>query len=621
MPVVGIPIELLQEVVGRSLDAQELQKTLSRMGCDLEGLQVVRRILCRRCSFISELGAQEEIPPDCSECGAELRDEGATEELPDLEVLRMELLAVRPDLFDPGGLGRALRGYLGLETGLPKATVEEPAFDLHVDDIVTKPTSLRPYIVAAVLEPVRLDGERIKVLMKLQENLHWALGRDRRQASIGVYDLDTVEPPIAYTAEDPEAFSFRPLGTMDADGWSLARILEEHPKGRGYSHLLQSFTHYPILADAQGQVLSMPPIINSEETRVTGNSKRLFVDVTGMNPRAISSALAIFVTSLQMLMPEMRIRAVTVRREGSEPMPTPDLSAASHTVRVSEARRILGLPLERAQTVELLERMRHGVLKGNGDEVQVQTPSYRNDIMHEVDLIEDIAIAYGYDRVPQVLLPTATLARERPVELLSQRAREVLAGLGLVEVVSLVLTNPEVNDTSLGRAPSENAVIVANPISRDQSQLRTQLIPGLLQILSQNRHRPLPQSLFEIGDVTFLDAKSETGAREERHLALAIVHPKAGFAEVKAAAEAIAREFECTLSLEPYDEPPFLPGRGARALCRECGPGGAETMVFGEVHPEVLEKLGISNPVVVLEGVLMALAGKDPLDQDEWRAS
>jgi phenylalanyl-tRNA synthetase beta chain len=343
------------------------------------------------------------------------------------------------------------------------------------------------------------------------------------------------------------------------------------------------------------------------------------VDVTGLGLRAISSALNIFVTSLQMLIPEMRVLGVDIRGPGAEERRTPDLSPQTHVVRVSEARRLLGLSLERADTVKLLGRMRHGVKEGDGDEIHVEVAPYRNDILHEVDLVEDIAIAYGYDRVPQVLLPTTTLAVERPAESLSQRAREVLVGFGLGEVMTLVLANPEVNDLVLGRSPSDKAVTIANPISREQTQLRTELIPGLLQILHQNRHRPLPQRVFEIGDVTLLDSKSETGAREERHLASAIVHPKAGFAEIKGIAEALAREFECSITLRPVDGMPFLPGRGAKAVSTAPGLEGMETLIFGELHPEILERLGLTNPAVVLEGKLFPLAGMDPLDQDEWR--
>ncbi|MBD3336477.1 MAG: phenylalanine--tRNA ligase subunit beta, partial [Candidatus Eisenbacteria bacterium] len=408
MPVVGIPVDQLRRVVGRPIEGAALERSLSLMGCDVEGLQVVARHRCRRCRFILELSPQEEIPPECPECGNALRDEGAADALPDLEVLRIDLLAVRPDLFDPGGLGRALRGYLGLEEGLDAVEVEEPLIELTVDPIVTRPSSLRPHIAVAVLENVRLDEESIKVLMKLQENLHWALGRDRRHASIGVYDLDQVEGPFTYTAKDPSTFAFRPLGVAGGEDWPLERILREHPKGTGYAHLLQGFPHYPILHDARGRVLSMPPIINSDATRVTAASKRLFADVTGHNRRSVEKALNILVTSLKALMPETRIGAVTVMGPDGARRVTPDLTPEVHRVALAETRRLLGIDLDREQTISLLHKMRHGAEPEGDGRIRVQVPAYRNDIMHEVDLIEDLAIAYGYDRFPQILLPATT---------------------------------------------------------------------------------------------------------------------------------------------------------------------------------------------------------------------
>jgi phenylalanyl-tRNA synthetase beta chain len=616
MPVVGISLDILRRLVGQPLPAEELQRTLERMGCDVEGIQEVARWSCRRCGAIQELLPGEELPPQCPDCGNDLRGEEGAEELGRRELLRMELLAVRPDLFDPGGLARALRGYLGIEVGLPQLEVGEGNLELRVEPIVTSPEASRPWIVAAVLEDVSLDEETIRVLMKLQENLHWALGRNRRRASIGVYDLDRLQPPITYTAKDPDSFRFRPLGVAEGESWPLRRILREHPKGTAFRHLLEGLRAYPILVDAAGQVLSMPPIINSEETRVTRESRRLFVDVTGLSEHSVRKALAILVSNLAELVPGMRIRSVRVHRPDGTTWVTPELEAERHHLRPAEAARLLGLELQVAEVVSLLRRMRHEATETGDGTLEVRVPAYRSDILHEVDLVEDVAIAYGYDRIPQVLLPTTTLPQERPVEALSRRAREVLAGLGLLEVLTLVLTNPEDHDAVLGRREDPRAVRIANPISGEQTMVRTEILPGLLQILRQNRHRPLPQRIFEVGDVTLLDEGSETGAREERRLAFAVVHPHAGFAEAKALAEAVAREFQTSWELEPWPRRPFLEGRAA--LARERG-RGRPLMWFGEIHPEVLEKLGITNPVIAAEGPLLALAGRDPLEQDAWR--
>ncbi len=224
------------------------------------------RDLRTRCGYVIELAGKEEVPLNCDRCNAQLRESSAAlTELAPLEVVRMELLAVRPDMFDPAGLARAIRGVLGKETGLIEYRVGKPALRLSVEDAVRRATSLRPHIACAVIENVLFDDDSIKLLMKLQENLHWALGRNRKHASIGVYDLDSLEgeTELVYTAEDP-SYAFVPLGAEPGSKpVSLDRILEEHPKGKAYAQLLQGFDRYPILRTRSGRVLSMPPVINS----------------------------------------------------------------------------------------------------------------------------------------------------------------------------------------------------------------------------------------------------------------------------------------------------------------------------------------------------------------------
>jgi phenylalanyl-tRNA synthetase beta chain len=628
MPVIGIPVEELTTRIGKPIGREDLLRILGEIGCDVEGYEVLNRARCARCGYVFEMPGKEEPPPRCERCNADLRaTAGALEAMPGVEVVRMELLAVRPDLFDPGGLARALRGLLSIETGLPSYTVGPVGLRLRVDDTVRRERSLRPYIACAVLENASLDEDRLKILMKLQENLHWALGRDRKHASIGVYDLDSLEIEdttssagcgIEYTTEEPGAYRFVPLGsegTGPAYERTLRQILEEHPKGTAYAHLLGGFDRYPILRSVAGRVLSMPPIINSEETKVHLDSRRLFVDVTGTGHRVVNRALNILVTSLLELDPGMRLRRVEIqgatREDGSSGSEvTPDLAPQEARINVARTSGLLGFPLGRAEVRDLLLRMRHGVAEDEGDFLRVLVPAFRNDILHERDLIEDTAIAHGYGNVPQTLVPNQTVGRGLASERLAEKLRQVMIGLGLVEMVGLVLTSPEQSDVLLDRPPHPATVLVENPISTEQTQLRTSLVPGLLQTLARNRHNPLPQAIFELGDVTFVGANAETGAEERRHLAFALISPKAGFAELRALVEAVVRELGWELRLQPHAPEFLLEGRGAILLAPAVGAGGGPSVaadssvqagVLGEVHPRVLERLGLQNPTVVFE--------------------
>ncbi|MBD3237936.1 MAG: phenylalanine--tRNA ligase subunit beta [Candidatus Eisenbacteria bacterium] len=609
MPVIGIPLRRLRELLGESggggVSAEELVERLGHLGCDVEGTTELQRVRCSACGAIYEMTATEEVPPRCEACGAELR--GGHERLAPLEVIRMELLAVRPDMFDPGGLARVLRGYLGVETGRPDYPLGEPAAEVTVDAALRDPASYRPQIACAVIEDVDLDEGALKILMKLQENLHWAIGRDRKHASIGVYDFDRVEPQIEYVAEDPEQFRFRPLGAAPSDrSQRLHEILQTHPKGMAYAHLLAAHQRYPLLRDAAGVVLSMPPIINSEETRVRSSTRRLFIDVTGMRRRVVERTLNIVVTSLLENLRGARAATVRVRDADGERL-TPDFTPQEAWVDAHHAARILGIELSPAEAADALRRMRHDVTEAEDGRLRVAVPAYRNDILHEIDLIEDIAIAYGYHRIIPTLVPTFTVGEEHPLEATAQSARALLCGLGFLEVMTLVLTSDEAHDELLGWEPDPRRVQIANPISREQTRVRTSLLPGLLATLRHNATRPLPQMIFEVGDVSLLDPQAETGARELRRLACGIVSPRTGFEEIKAVAEAILREFAREAELTPSMRAPLMRGRAAEA------PGGRASdpnLFFGEVHPEVLERYGLQNPAVLLEVDLDWLSGE-----------
>ncbi len=619
MPVIGIPVAELNRRIGREIDRDTLLRTLERIGCDVEGYETLGRVQCARCGYVIELAGKEEAPPRCDRCDADLRSsESALRQLAGIEVVRMELLAVRPDLFDPGGLGRALRGVLEIETGLPSYPLSESGLSVRVDGAVRRSSSLRPHIACAVLENVRLDDDRIKILMKMQENLHWALGRDRRHASIGVYDLDSLDmggsPQLEYTAETPD-YRFVPLGaegTGPEHERSLAGILETHPKGIAYAHLMKGFDRYPILRAAGGRVLSMPPIINSEETKVHLDSTRLFVDVTGTGRRIVQRALNILVTSMVELDPGIRAASVEIlgatdAAEGGA-LRTPDLAPQQAVCDVGQTARLLGIGVTDEELAGLLRRMRHGVEVGSPGRLRVLVPPYRNDILHQRDLMEDAAIAYGYSRIPPTLVPTMTVGKPRDLEVLSDRCRDVMIGLGLIETMGLVLTCPEQSDRLLDRPDHPDTVELANPISSEQTHLRTSLIPGLLATVGRNRSNPLPQGIFEVGDVTFVDPQAETGALERRHLALGWISPKAGFADIRALAQAVVREFGWDLVLAPAQPGFFIDGRGAVLRA----PDGCAAGVLGELHPRVLERLGLQNPVVVLEMAIPGPGGPEP---------
>jgi phenylalanyl-tRNA synthetase beta chain len=205
----------------------------------------------------------------------------------------MEIFPNRPDLLSIEGFTRALKGTLGIETGLTETEIPDSGITLFVD---TSVSSVRPYITSAVFRDIFLDDDKLKSLMDLQEKLHITHGRKRKKVAIGVHDTRDIEPPFLYKAVKPTEISFVPLDMNEE--MTLKEILDRHPKGIAYRWAIENSDRYPIIVDKNNKVLSFPPIINGELTRVTENTTEMFIEITGMDERAINQALNILVTSL-----------------------------------------------------------------------------------------------------------------------------------------------------------------------------------------------------------------------------------------------------------------------------------------------------------------------------------
>lgn len=604
MPTINMPIDLLLRLVNRAgsvIDASKVPATLHDMGIEVDEITTTQVYACAACENVIERTEAQGEPAHCGRCGADFRERpGALLTRGATQVARLDMLAVRPDLFDAGGMARAMRGFLGAETGLVEYSVAPPRYTVTVDPNLSRDESYRPFLACAVLRHVALDEERIKLLMKLQEDLHWALGRDRKLASIGVYDLDTLagpETPFAYEATPPDSPRFVPLGFSPTDAashLSPREILARHKTGQAYAHLLANQRAYPLLRDGHGTVLSMPPIINSEATRVTRATRNCFCDVTGLSLRTVDRALNILVTSLREVMPGVQIEGVTIVTPGGSRV-TPDLTPGRMTLSARDTAETIGTDLDAAAVSRLLERMGHDAAP-DGDVVAVRVAAWRNDVMHPVDLIEDAAVAYGYQNLTPQLVPTFTVGAPREIEERSAIVRRVLTGLGFHQVMTLPLSNETVSFDRWDAPHDPRCVRIENPISVEQTICRMSLLPGVLDILARNRQYELPQHVFEVGDCCFVDDTAETGAREERYVAAAMIGPHVGYADIRAVADALAHEMNVACEFRAIEHPSFVAGRVA-GLYR----GERRVGTIGEIHPRGIERVGLRHPIAVLE--------------------
>jgi phenylalanyl-tRNA synthetase beta chain len=598
MPIVSIDLAWLNRLLGKEYPTETLRESLEQIGCDVEDVVEVSLSRCPQCGSLVENPLGQEEVKACGFCGYE--SEAAFKPAGKQQAMRLDLLADRPDLFDVGGLARALRGTLGIESGLPKYAVKDSGLRVRVDKSLGDKSSYRPYIACAVMTLPPVDELSLIAIMKLQENLHWGVGRDRKLSSIGVYDMSTISGDVAYRTMDPDQEPFVPLG-MPGTKMSGRQMLQAHPKGMAYAELLASHKRYPVLVDAKGQVLSMPPIINSDETKLKKGTTRVFIDVTGISQAAVTKSLDTLVSSLAEI--GGTIETVTVIDADGSTRTTPDLAPRSKDVDLAEAKRWLGLPLDEKSLADALRKMRFDVTQAAIDKnsklpapCSVHYPAYRTDIRHMVDLFEDVAIGYGYGNIEPRLVRSMTVGTPRPEEVLSDLVRQILIGLGYSEIMSLPLTTEEHEFERLRLPMPDRYAEVTNPKLKAYNVVRGHLLGGIFEALRENRRRPMPQRMFEIDNVVELDDSAETGAAEYRKVALAEIGRESGFATARSVVDALLRELGWQPEYKSVEHPTFVPGRVA-----EISLGGKPIGVLGEVHPEVLTYFGLTYPVALAE--------------------
>ncbi|MCD4703518.1 MAG: phenylalanine--tRNA ligase subunit beta, partial [Methanosarcinaceae archaeon] len=405
------------------------------------------------------------------------------------ESIDIEFFPDRPDLYSVEGVARAMRGFMNIETGFREYDVGISGIAIEMDD---KIGDIRPIIACAVVRGIRFDSKSIKSLMDLQESLHWGLGRDRKKVSIGVHDLSNVEPPFRYIAVDPD-FKFIPLDFTEPV--TMDQILEQHPKGMKFASILEGMDKYPLIIDSNDNVLSFPPIINGTLTRVEESTTDLLIDVTGLSS-GVDTALNIVVTALAERGGVVESIKV-ISPDGSEKV-TPDLSPSICELPIDEVKALIGIAIPASEMCIQLERMGFGAKPINGGKsIEVLVPSYRADILHDYDIIEDIAVGYGYHNIIPKFPKNATVGKAHPVSLTRTDMREIMVGLGYSEVMPFTLTSQRVHLDWMRRERTDDITDVLYPISEDQTMVRTTILPNLIEVISLNQHHELPQRIFE----------------------------------------------------------------------------------------------------------------------------
>ena len=575
----------------------------------------------------------EEFDELCFQFGIEL-DEDTTEQVAGTDerpALKIDIPANRYDLLCFEGILRALRIFLG-KMNPPVYHLTQPAqmITMHVADDTRR---IRPYFAGAVLRNVRFTPESYASFIDLQDKLHQNLARRRTLVSMGTHDLDTIEAPFSYEALPPKQIRFAPLNrTEEYDAEQLMQLYEGDRHLGRYLHIIRDSPVYPVIYDQQRRVMSMPPIINSNHSKITLETRNVFLDVTALDQTKLVIVTNILVAMFSEYCAEpFTVEPVRVVYPDGKEVVTPNLQPRRTSVRVSYVNRCTGLDLRSAEVVTLLERMGHIAAPITADLVQVDVPVTRPDVLHECDLMEDVAVAHGFDNLPRSFPATSTVAAPLPINKLSDIVRRECAFAGWVETLPLILCSHDENFAWMRRADDgSTAIKLENPKTAEYQVVRTSLIPGLLKTVRENKKHALPMRVFEVSDVAFKDANErQRMARNERHLAAVYCNKTASFEVVHGLLDKmmlmlgiprVSRTQDTPgYYIEEAQDPSFFPGRAASVFLRRTSPkGGAlETLkhtfesalgvadvrlgTLGVLHPEVIGHFEIPYPCSSLE--------------------
>ncbi len=500
------------------------------------------------------------------------------------DAIEVEVFPNRPDLLSEQGFARALKTFLGVRKGLQEYKVNPSTYKVIVD----KNVMMRPYTVCAVVKNIQFTDERIKDIMQIQEKLALTHGRGRKKSAYGLYPLDSIHFPLRYIAKDPKTVQFKPLGFNKMLRANQIEAL--HPKGKVYQHITAGWTHYPFFIDANDNVLCMLPYTNSEDTgKITTNTKNVFVECTGTDLQNLHQALNILVTMLADM--GGTIYTVTMQYPGKT-FTTPQLNPATMKLNISLVNKLLGLSLNKSTLKKLLEKMGYTYVNK-----KVFIPAYRTDIIHEVDLIEDVAIAYGYEHFPAIIPNISTEGREHPMTTFKSKLAELLIGLGLLETSTYHLSSKELQTTKINS--TQQPLELMDSKSEDYTVLRSSIIPNLLDVLSKNTHHSYPQHLFEMGTIfSGTGTTKETGVEEAEHLAITLCGEGADYTKIKQMVEYLTKHLniEATFTAPQRSFDAFIKGRVAALTIH-----GTMMGVLGEIHPSVLQNFRLSLPVAAFE--------------------
>lgn len=584
MPTVNVKKDLLMKQLSRNYTDEEFDELCFEFGIELD-----------------EITSEKKMA---------MKEKGATGQESDDVIYKIDIPANRYDLLSLEGIVLALRIFTN-KMSPPDYKIKPSGLQFLVDEHAH---AVRPVLLGAVVRNVKFTQDLYDSFIDLQDKIHQNIGRKRSIVSIGTHDLDTIKGPFLYTAMKPNELRFVPLN-QDKE-LSAAELMDFYADShlKPYLPLIKDKPEYPVILDQSKTVLSMPPIINGNISKITLNTNNILIEITATDREKATIAMDTVVSMLVSTNGSFAAESVEITHFDGRKYVTPDMGYQKERISKDYINKSLGLDLKPTEIATLLTRMslRASVIGGT-DDIEVQVPPTRHDIIHKCDVMEDVGIAYGFDKIPKTLPKSATIATQVPLNKLSDQLRHEIARCGYTEALNFALCSENELGSMLRRTKIDNLVRIQNPKTIEFQVARTCLLPGLLKTLNSNKKMPLPMKLFEISDVVFADAdQADIGARNERHLA-AIYYGKqtSGFEIVHGLLDRIMQVLDSPYIgdqtnkeslkkgyyIQSIDaESTYLPGRCAAVMYN-----GQRIGSLGILHPEVLTNFELNHPASAIE--------------------
>ena len=483
------------------------------------------------------------------------------------EKIKLTIPAERFDLMFLNGLANYISTFENCN-GMKKFFI-----DISDVKVYSEKVEARKHFACFVVEDLKFNEEILREAIVFQELIHLYIGRDRKYVAIGIHDLDKIKGKIIYKEADPKE-KFVPLTYQNE--LSLKEVLEITDKGKKYGKLIDSYSFYPAIFDEEG-IISFPPIINSERTKLTENTKRIFVDITGTSEKAVEDALKLLVYFFSFY---GNVKKVYLNEKSF-----PEIEERRFSLGIEKVNKLIGKKFETNEIKTLLEKMGYDVITLNNI-IEVIVPFYRLDVLNERDIIEDIAISYGYNNFVPEISKTFSIGRISRREKIERRIREILIGLGFNEIISPIFVGKKLLEKCL---INEEWTKLKNPVSEEYSFLRKNLFPSIMNFFKNNIEKEYPQKIFEIGYVV-------ENLKGKRSIAFAIADSETNLSELISYINAFFKELNLEIRFERKEFPFLINGRSGTIVF-----GNEEIGFFGEVHPQVLENFGIFIPICYCE--------------------